>query len=127
MYKEIIICIVVIITILTINWLLQDYTKNSVTEISNDLEDLKQNLKEGDNENIKEEMEKVKNKWSEQYGVLAAFIEHDELEKVETDLVTLEGYIEIENYDKGINEVNKSVFSLKHISEKYDFSFINVF
>lgn len=127
MYKEIIICIVVIASIITINWLLQDYTKKSTTEINDNLEELKQDLKESDKEKIESKIEEIKSNWSEQYGILAAFIEHDELEKVETDLVTLEGYIEVGDYEKGINEINKSIFSLKHISEKYDFSFINVF
>lgn len=127
MYKEVIICIVVIITILTINWLLQDYAKNSVTELNNNLEELKQALKEKDNEKTETKMKEINDKWSEKYGLLAIFIEHDELEKVELDLITLDGYIEIDDYDKGINEVNKSIFSLKHIAEKYDFSLVNVF
>ena len=127
MYKEVIICIVVIITILTINWLLQNYTKNSVTELNDNLEELKQDLKEKDNEKTESKMKEINDKWSKQYGILAVFIEHDELEKVELDLVTLDGYIEIDDYDKGINEVNKSIFSLKHIAEKYDFSLVNVF
>ena len=38
MYKEVIISIVVIITILTVNWLLQDYTKNRVRELNDNLE-----------------------------------------------------------------------------------------
>ena len=127
MYKEVIICIVVIITILTINWLLQNYTKNSVTELNDNLEELKQDLKEKDNEKTESKMKEINDKWSKQYGILAVFIEHDELEKVELDLITLDGYIEIDDYCKGINEVNKSIFSLKHIAEKYDFSLVNVF
>ena len=127
MYKEVIICIVVIITILTVNFFLQDYTKKSVTELNDNLEELKQDLKEKDNEKTESKMKEINDKLSEQYGILAVFIEHDELEKVELDLVTLDGYIEIDDYDKGINEVNKSIFSLKHIAEKYDFSLVNVF
>lgn len=127
MYKELIICAVVIITIITINWFLQDYTKNSVTEISNKLKELEEDLKEKDKEKVQLKLEEIKNTWSEEYKVLAAFIEHDELEKVETSLVELEAFIEVEDFDMGTNEVNKSIFVLKHIAEKYDFSLVNVF
>lgn len=127
MLKEIIIVITVITSILLLNWYLQDYTKKSVEEINNQLEELKQDLKIKDEKNIGENFNKIKENWSEKYGVLAIFIEHDELEKVEADLVELDGYIEIKDFDEGINEVNKSIFSLKHIAEKYDFSLINIF
>ena len=58
---------------------------------------------------------------------MAIYIEHDELEKVKTDMVALEGFIEVEDYETGINELNKSVYVLQHISDKYSFSLVNVF
>lgn len=127
MLKEIIISLTVIISIILLNWYLQNYTKNSASEINNQLNELKQGLENKDENNIEEKLNQIKENWSEQYSVLAMFIEHDELEKVETNLVNLDGYIEIKDYDKGIIEINKSVFSLNHIAEKYDFSLINVF
>ncbi|MBR3249884.1 MAG: DUF4363 family protein [Clostridia bacterium] len=127
MLKEIIISITVVISILLLNWYLQDYTKKSTLEINSQLEELKNKLKDKDEKSIEENIKQVKENWSKQYSILAMFIEHDELEKVETDLVNIDGYIEIKDYDKGINEVNKSIFSLNHIAEKYDFSLINIF
>ena len=127
MLKELIITISIITFILALNWYLQDYTKNSISEMDNQLEELKQKLKDKEKNKIDEKLKTVKENWEEHYGILAVFIEHDELEKVETDLISLEGYIEIDDYDKGINEVNKSIFSLKHIAEKYDFSLVNIF
>ena len=127
MYKEVIICIVVVISIISLNWYLQDYTKTSVTNISDDLNSIKNDLKEENKDKINEKMKKLNEKWNEKYKALAIFIEHDELEKVETNLVALEGYIEVSDYNMGINEINKGVFVLKHIAEKYDFSLVNVF
>lgn len=127
MYKEVIICIVVVISIISLNWYLQDYTKTSVTNISEELNFVKDDLKEGNKDKINEKMKKLNEKWNEKYKALAIFIEHDELEKVETNLVALEGYIEVSDYNMGINELNKSIFILEHIAEKYDFSIVNVF
>ncbi len=127
MYKEIIICAVVIISIVTLNWFLQDYTKNSMSYIISELQELKEDIKQEDVEKTKTKMEQIKNEWHEKFKVLAIFIEHDELEKVETDLSALEGFIEVEDYKTGINELNKSIFVLEHIADKYDFSLVNVF
>ena len=127
MYKEIVICIVVVISIVSLNWYIQDYTKNSVTTISDGLYILKDDLKEGNEDIISEKMKSLHEKWDENYKSLAIFIEHDELEKVETHLVSLEGYIDVNDFDMGINEINKGIFVLKHIAEKYDFCLVNVF
>lgn len=127
MYREIIICLVVIISIVTINWLLQDYTKNSVYYIISELKNLKEHINNEDVEKIKNKMVEIKEKWHAKIKILAIFIEHDELEKVETNLSALDGFIEVEAYKDGINELNKSIFVLEHIADKYDFSLVNVF
>lgn len=126
-YREVIICAVVIITIVTINWFLQDYTKNSMSFIIGELEELKEDIMQEDIERVENKMKQIKDDWHEKFKILAIFIEHDELEKVETDLVALEGFIEVEDYKTGINELNKSIFVLEHIADKYDFSLVNVF
>ena len=126
-HREVIICAVVIITIVTINWFLQDHTKKSMSFIISELQELKEEIKQEDVEKTKAKMEQIKNEWHEKYKILAIFIEHDELEKVETDLSALEGFIEVEDYETGISELNKSIFVLEHIADKYDFSLVNVF
>ncbi|MBR3163054.1 MAG: DUF4363 family protein [Clostridia bacterium] len=127
MYKEIIICSVVIIAIVTTNWFLQDYTKNSVSFIINELKELKEDIKQEDIDKTTAKMEQIKDEWHKKFKVLAIFIEHNELEKVETDLSALEGFIEVEDYKTGISELNKSIYVLEHIADKYDFSLVNVF
>ena len=127
MIKETLISIVVIIVIFTTNYFLQNYTKDCVETMSNDLNELKENLLNHDEEKINEKLEQVLNNWDGIQHKMALYIEHDELEKVETDLRALQGYIEVKDYDTGVNELNKSVFVLQHISDKYDFNLINIF
>lgn len=124
-YKEIIICVVVVVSIVGLNWYIQDYTKNSITTISDKLDSIKNDLKE--EKIIDDKIKDLHDSWDDKCKMLAIFIEHDELEKVETNIVALEGYVEVGDYSMGINEVNKGVFVLKHIAEKYDFSLVNVF
>lgn len=65
--------------------------------------------------------------WQEKHDKLAYFIEHDELEKVETELIVIKSYIETEDYEESISELDKGVFILKHIEDKYAFNLQNVF
>ena len=78
-------------------------------------------------EKVQKEIEDIYKQWEERHDKLAYFIEHDELEKVETQFVAIKGYIETEDYEESISELDKSVFILEHIEDKYAFNLQNVF
>lgn len=129
MLKETIICIVIVIAIIFGNNTTQDYTKESVNELSNGLMQLRENAKQENlkDEKIKKEAEEIYAQWEKRHEKLAYFIEHDELEKVETELVTIKSNIETEDYEELISGIDKSTFILKHIEDKYAFNLENVF
>ena len=58
---------------------------------------------------------------------MAYYIEHDELEKVRTNLTELKSHTETEEYEEAINDLDKSVFVLEHIEEKSEFNLKNIF
>ena len=58
---------------------------------------------------------------------LAYYIEHDELEKVETQIYAIKGFCEVEKYDEILPEAEKCSFILKHIEEKTKLSVKNIF
>ncbi len=132
MWKETIICMIIVIVIIVGNVITQNYTLESVKELTDELEELKEDfLKieqgEKDNEDAKEKMKEIKENWDTRHNNLAYYIEHDELEKVETDLTAVNSFIEQEEYAEAISELDKSVFILKHIKEKYEFNLQNIF
>ena len=129
MLKETIICIVIVIAIFFGDNITQAYTKDSIGELSSELMSLREKLTQDDieNEQIKSEVEGIYNKWAEKYNKLAYYIEHDELESVETELVSMRSYIETGEYQESISQLDKSVFILRHIEEKYEFNLTNVF
>lgn len=129
MLKETIICIVIIICIIFGNNTTQNYTKESVGELSSGLMSLREKLTQDniENKDVKEEIDKIYNNWQNRHDKLAYFIEHDELEKVETDLVAMKSYMETQEYEQAVGELDKSVFVLKHIEEKYAFNLQNIF
>ena len=129
MRKEYIICIVVILIIVIADIITQNYTQKSVGDIDSELEILKEELskEEVDKEKLQMKMEKVMEVWREKYEKLAYYIEHDELEKVETELTSLSAHIDIEEYDHGVTELEKSIFTLNHIKDKFKFDIKNIF
>lgn len=129
MRKEWIICIIVILIVIVSNIFTQNYTKESVEFMDKKLETLKESLlkEEVEKENAQEEMEEVMKSWKDRYEKLAYFIEHDELEKVETELTSLKANIQLEQYEEGIPDLDKSIFILNHINEKFKMNIKNIF
>ncbi len=131
MKKELIICIIIIMLIILGNILTEKYTANSVKSILESLSELREEIINNfENINREESLEKVKKieeDWKKYYYLLAYFIEHDELEKIETSLIGIESYIEAEEYGEGIAKIDESVFILQHIEKKYRVSLQNVF
>ena len=129
MTKEWIICIIIIILIVSLNIITQNYTKRSVEQINQDLEQLKEQLEEENpnKEELQENMEKIMNNWHKKFNILAYFIEHDELEKAETDLTGLKANIEVEEYEQAVSELEKTIFILKHIKDKFRLEIKNIF
>jgi len=129
MLKETIICIIIVIAIIFGNDTTQNYTKESVSELSSELMQLREDAKKEnlEDEKIKNQAEDIYKQWEKRHEKLAYFIEHDELEKVETELIVIKSDIETQDYEELISAIDKSVFILKHIEDKYAFNLENVF
>lgn len=131
MKKELIICIIIIILIIIGNILTEKYTANSVKSILESLSQLREeiinNFENVNREDSLEKVKKIEEDWRKYYYLLAYFIEHDELEKIETSLIGVESYLEAEEYGEGIAKIDETVFILQHIEKKYKVSLQNVF
>lgn len=79
------------------------------------------------NQEIEEKKEDTNKKWNSRFEKLAYFIEHDELEKVNTNFEGMNSFIETKEFAEAINELDKSIFVLEHIHHKYAFSLENIF
>ena len=131
MLKEIIICIIIITTIFVGNIISQKYTTESVDEIVDLLDNIKIQIQENNGEidiNImKEKINDLNEKWKKRHEKLAYYIEHDELEKVETNLTGLEGEIDGKEYEEVMSRLDETIFLLEHIEDKYKFNLQNIF
>lgn len=130
MYKEIIITIIVVTLISVGDFLTQGYAQKSIDEISTELQQLRENLIEDepkDQNKLQEKIASIYDNWEKMYQKLAYFIEHDELEKVETQLTSIKGNIEVAELEQSVPELDKCVFILEHIKNKEKLMIQNIF
>lgn len=129
MIKELIISFIIVIVIFIGNFITEKYTNESIMETSSDLSNLKQKIenKNYDKNIMENDIDFIIKKWDERYEKLAFYIEHNELEKIKTELVYLEGCINNDDNSECIPEINKCIFILEHIKDKSVFNLKNIF
>ena len=128
MKKEIIVCIIILIFIIIGDIITQKYSKNSADEITKELQEL-ETMIESNSEisTLTQKIDNIENKWNENYNKWAYFIEHEELEKVKTGIVSIKSYTKSEELGEAMNEVDKTIYILEHIVEKYKVNLKNIF
>ena len=131
MIKELIISIIIVVLIFVGNAVTENYTRESVDETTKNLTTLREEIIKNEDEvnvNIaKEKIDNIYKQWDSRHKKLAYYIEHDELEKVKTELTGLRAYIEKEEYSEAIPELDKSVYILEHIKDKTALNLKNIF
>ena len=128
MWRDIVFCIIIIVIIITVDFFIQDYIKNSTEDMTVKLDDLKREVSNKEEEKINEvDTKEVRETWEERYKILASVIEHDELEKVEKNLTGIYSALESKELSEVISELDESMFILRHIKDKYSFKIENVF
>lgn len=128
-FKEIIICVIIVIIVVTFDFISSNYTKNSVSELEYGLNQMRQDLEKDDKdkEKIINDMIFIKKNWKEKFQKLAFYIEHDELEKVENDIYGIAANVETEEYEQAIENLERCKFLLYHIKDKEEFNLKNLF
>ena len=127
MLKEAIICIVIVLGILGLEFYTQNFTSKTVSEITERFNSLKENISKRDMEQMNNNIDDIWAKWEEEQKKLAFYIEHDELEKVHTSIVKMKSYVENENFSEAMAELEEGKFVIEHIQEKNSFNLQNIF
>ena len=127
MIKETVICIIIVIGIIGLELLTQNFTEKTVKEIRETFSKIENEIVKQNIEQIKIELENISNKWEEKQKRLAYYIEHDELEKVHTAIVTMKSYIKTNDFSSAMAELEEGKFVIEHIQEKNSFNLQNIF
>ena len=78
-------------------------------------------------EQIDNKVKSLDENGGKKHDALAYYIEHDELEKVDTAIVSLKSYVETKDYSSAVAELDEGKFVLEHIQKKNAFNLENVF
>lgn len=141
MKKEISISLIIIIIVVIADILTSNITDKKISDMNNDLDNMREkivfvkNLNEKDieknnNSTYNElilDVKNIKRKWEDNNNILSYYIEHNELEKVGTEISTLYDYSESNNFEQALDSISRLEFILDHISKKYDFELNNFF
>lgn len=129
--REIGIIIAVVIIIVVASWLVQNYIEKTSDEITFQLEELKSQIKQSKTNNNKEEAvktaESALQKWEEVSKNWSMVVVHEELDKIELSLLEVKAAVETESYDDSLEEIDKSIFLVRHIKEKEALKIKNIF
>ena len=127
MIKETVICIIIVIVIIGLELFTQNFTGKTVKEITESFSKIENEIVKQDIEQINIEIDKIGNMWEEKQKKLAYYIEHDELEKVHTAIVTMKSYIKTNDFSSAMAELEEGKFVIEHIQEKNSFNLQNIF
>lgn len=127
MYKELIIIIVAITLVVSLDIVTNNYTKETVEIMRGKLSILREYIFEENKEESDLQIPDIEKEWNERYKILAFYLEHDELEKVNTELTSIKAFLDMEEYSECMNSLDKCVFILEHIQEKEETSLKSVF
>ena len=127
MRKEIIIVLLIIVIIYATGIITQNFTKNSISVMNEKLDNIKTYVINNDINNLNLEIKDLNEKWTDINNKMSFYIEHDELEKVNSSLVKFKSYIELEEYSEAAPEIDECKYILDHIKEKQRLKIINLF
>lgn len=126
MMKEIVISTIIVVVIVGCNILVGNFIDDKLDHIISLLDDVIPMLENEEYEKSSEKIDEINDYLNESESVLSCYIEHDELEKVQSSLTVLNSYVKMES-DEAFSEANDMSFIIKHIKEKDDLKVKNIF
>ncbi|MBO5004419.1 MAG: DUF4363 family protein [Clostridia bacterium] len=128
MYKEIIIIVLIVILIFGLNIITQNYTESTAKVIQESLDEIKEDIDDKQEcKIIQEKINKLNDEWENRNNKLAYYLEHDELEKIESELTALNSNIIMEDYEQGRESLDRCYFLLEHVKDKETITLSNIF
>lgn len=127
--KETIIIIVILIIIISGAICTQRFLNSTADTLVSKLEELKNGIEQSKmsekemkvkSDEIYGEWEKINEKWS-------VIVLHDEIDLIETSLIRMKSKIKTENFEESMEDLDTSIFLVKHIKEKEKTSLKNIF
>ena len=127
--KEFVIIITILIIIFGGALYTQNYLNNSSNILVSKLENLKTDLesKNKNQQRLEEQSDKIYGEWENVNKKWSVVVLHDEIDLIETSLIRMKSKIKTGSLDESMEDLDTSIFLLKHIKEKEKTSLKNIF
>lgn len=129
--REVIIILIIIIIIVLSAYYTQNFLNNSSDLLVSKLEDLKSYIEENDIVEYREELsiktDEIYENWEEINEKWSILVLHDEIDLIETSLIRMKSKIKVGSIEESVEDLDTSIFLLKHIKEKEKTSLKNIF
>lgn len=130
-YKTLIFAISILIIIIILDIIFENYSKNSIEKINSNIDKIGKAFEiEGENydkEKLEKFSEKARDEWRKREDILSCFIEHDEVEKINTKLDVLYTQVKNEVWMDAKSTVSEVKRLVKYLEGKYELSIQNIF
>lgn len=130
-YKTLIFAISILIIIIILDIIFENYSKNAIEKINSNIDKIGKFFEiEGENydkEKLENFSEKARDEWRKREDILSCFIEHDEVEKINTKLDVLYTQVKNEVWMDAKSTVSEVKRLVKYLEGKYELSIQNIF
>ena len=129
MKKEFCIITGIVFFIIVIHAWSQWYVKSFFDSIMYDVSNIEEKILKNQFEagELEKDIDDTMNKWKNKYDFFACFLEHDELEKIDNQFVSIRANVVVGEFEKGVEEIEKCKFFLRHIEDKDSMKVVNIF
>ena len=127
--KEVVIIISILLIVFGSTMLIQDYLNKGTDKLVGKLVEIKKEV-EGKNigeEELKKKSEIIYKEWKDINESWSTIVLHEEIDLIETALIRMKSKIQIGNIEDSMEDIDTSIFLLKHIKEKEKTSLKNIF
>ena len=127
--KEFAIIIIILMIIFGTAFYIERFLNNTSDKLVSKLENLKADIetKNIGEERIREQANQIYGEWQEVSEKWSIIVLHDEIDLIQTSLIRIKSKIETKKFDESIEDLDTSIFLLKHIKEKEKTSLKNIF
>ena len=127
--RETIIIIVILLIIFGGAYYIQNFLNNSSDSLVSKLEGLKTGIEDRSitEEDMKRKTDEIYGEWEDINKKWSIMVLHDEIDLIETSLIRMKSKIKTGSIDESMEDLDTSIFLLKHIKEKEKTSLKNIF
>ena len=75
----------------------------------------------------KDNIKNIETRWNNIKKIFACYIEHNELNKIETSFTICKSFTQMENFEMAISKLDETIFVLEHMHERYMLNLENIF